>query len=103
MQSQGNSKDILDAPGRSENSEDEPFESVEFYCSDCEYFTVTWANLKRHRVGHEREEKFKCHYCNFSARMKNKLSFHLNHYHCNPPLASLEASCTIQNAKVENG
>jgi len=68
---------------------------VEYKCPDCEYFTLRLGNMKRHRVGHERQEEFKCDRCSFSARLKGHLSFHSSRFHgYPPPPAAGESECS---------
>lgn len=65
----------------------------EFKCSDCDYSTVEWYMMKRHRLRHEREEKYKCDRCSYSARFKSRVTIHSNKYHRYPPSVHLEVSC----------
>ena len=97
--------DILDSLERSESSEEEPVETTRllkkrqktgrkevYECADCEYSTLYWCNMKTHRDKHDRNEKFKCDLCSFSAARPNYVSIHLKRCHRNPPSEPLEAS-----------
>ena len=55
--------------------------SREFKCTDCEYSTLHWNRMKRHRVGHEQGGEFKCDHCSFSTRLKRIVTAHSRRYH----------------------
>ena len=68
-----------------------------YECSDCEYSTHLWANMKRHKEQHNKSEEFKCDGCSFSARSKGSVRAHSNRYHRKPPSVPLEVSCKLNN------
>ncbi len=88
-----NQVDVV-AAGRLENIQESSSEQkeVKFKCADCDYSTPRWDNMKRHRVGHEREEEFRCDLCNFSSSGKCQVSLHSSRFHRNPSAAPFQVN-----------
>ncbi len=51
------------------------------YCDYCDYSTVITTNMRCHTARHKKNERFKCHLCNYSAGLKHNVEKHVRFHH----------------------